>query len=1360
MMRAIVYSCSDERLFELLPDEVLECRRDETINGERSVTITTTRKLDKGQRLLIRPDGGEWSEWTVEGEDEGRPYGASTGTYWCPWSLRSDMAGTVCSKMPGAKTPVDAREGMEAALSGTKRWMVGEVTVEGTGGVSMWNVSGWEALSRVTKTWGGELDVHVIVNRRKVTHRFVDLLDRMGSVRAVHRFDYTSDLKDVGRVVADSPVYCRIIPRGKGQETEGGGTGRKIGIESVNDGRNYVENPDAEGFRLPVAGGWEYPTVIVENGSIEEPEELLEWAVSVLPQYTTPQVSYKASVAVLGFTPHLGDTVHVVDNGFIGGGIRLQARVQRIVTNLLDPTDTSIYLGNVTDGLPGVFRSLDDRISNAVDKAKADMAAQMDDALANLDISIDMDEIDRRFDAAEQMYAEVKAEADAVSDRATTLASQITDVTTTVNGTVLPGMTQLSTSVAGAVSNASSAVSSVTTITQKVNGIVAGTSQDYTEMVGNITNSLKNDSSLIITASGIEGLVTETYINNLVGSSYIARTQQYQTADSIVTSATGTAKAYTDGQLTQYTKTANLSVEAGSIKANVLAILNDSYGGGSGADPYIRSSALTFDDSQFSILFSEGVVGGGVNLLLDTNRSSLSKVNGPANRAWSNASTAYTTQPAFASISNPPVTGIEYGTKHIIASEDIGKAAKSLTWYGTTTPLPVLPLEDGEKYTLSVYARRVSGNSAKVYLGVSGVGSKKVSMTKSVGAWERCSYTFTYDEAAAAASSAASYRGRAYIGVEPTAAGTFELCGFKLEHGPFATDWSLNPIEYTAETLLAQTTASTASTTAYNALDMASAADSKATTAMGDATTAIQRQTAYYGTCETAAGTAAKVVDCTNFTLSEGATVTVTCTTASNNTGKLTLNVNSTGAKDVYVAGAVTGDTNRIIWAPGAQMTFSYDGSHWNLVSDPRSWRTSSSTVAGTASKEMTIDKVVMCKGTTVVADMANSNTNTAPTLNIRYTSGSTTASLSNMAVYAGSGTTRPMNSNALGWTAGSTTPFVYDGKAWRMGDSTALSRAVAASKTATNYMSFQSGTGLVIGDMNSQHSLDRNIVIGSSSIDFRYSSTVLGQLSNVQKANPKTGVTENFMKLANGATYGGVLICGTNTARLTATEGGVHSGTSYIDSRSNSVTSGSTTTEYDSWNLGASYTSPQNILFSSGLSGTATSAGTIDISAVVQRGSYSGNLSMMAFNDGNGNTRVTLAATGFDEIMLGRTVLFNDGNGYNGNIGLVDDIRKYRRVKVYYKDDDGTLCGSVDLPNMGTVGVCFDIWSFSAPANNSTWAKRTRYSVGTHPTKGDGYQLNKVYGGEVGFADGVVTHTNVSTGYLYITRVEGFMSY
>ena len=83
----------------------------------------------------------------------------------------------------------------------------------------------------------------------------------------------------------------------------------------------------------------------------------------------------------------------------------------------------------------------------------------------------------------------------------------------------------------------------------------------------------------------------------------------------------------------------------------------------------------------------------------------------------------------------------------------------------------------------------------------------------------------------------------------------------------------------------------------------------------------------FYGTCSTAAATAAKVVACTGFALTTGSRITVVFDN-DNSADSITLNVNNTGAKAVYCYGrAMTYNLFKIPRKTGVD--FVYDGTNW-----------------------------------------------------------------------------------------------------------------------------------------------------------------------------------------------------------------------------------------------------------------------------------------------------------------------------------------------------------------------------------------------------------------------------------------------
>ena len=86
----------------------------------------------------------------------------------------------------------------------------------------------------------------------------------------------------------------------------------------------------------------------------------------------------------------------------------------------------------------------------------------------------------------------------------------------------------------------------------------------------------------------------------------------------------------------------------------------------------------------------------------------------------------------------------------------------------------------------------------------------------------------------------------------------------------------------------------------------------------------------HFGTCSTAAGTAAKTVSCSGFTLATGAVITVKFS-ATNTAANPTLNVNSTGAKAIMYRGSAI---SAGYLAANRVYTFVYDGTDYELIGD------------------------------------------------------------------------------------------------------------------------------------------------------------------------------------------------------------------------------------------------------------------------------------------------------------------------------------------------------------------------------------------------------------------------------------------
>lgn len=83
---------------------------------------------------------------------------------------------------------------------------------------------------------------------------------------------------------------------------------------------------------------------------------------------------------------------------------------------------------------------------------------------------------------------------------------------------------------------------------------------------------------------------------------------------------------------------------------------------------------------------------------------------------------------------------------------------------------------------------------------------------------------------------------------------------------------------------------------------------------------------------DTAAATAAKTATLEGFALFAGARVCVKSQNANTVSGALTLNVNGTGAKSVYVKGAAASSSNALTWSAGDTLELFYDGTNWHYL--------------------------------------------------------------------------------------------------------------------------------------------------------------------------------------------------------------------------------------------------------------------------------------------------------------------------------------------------------------------------------------------------------------------------------------------
>lgn len=169
-----------------------------------------------------------------------------------------------------------------------------------------------------------------------------------------------------------------------------------------------------------------------------------------------------------------------------------------------------------------------------------------------------------------------------------------------------------------------------------------------------------------------------------------------------------------------------------------------------------------------------------------------------------------------------------------------------------------------------------------------------------------------------------------------------------------------------------------------------------ATNALSSVATGVNNLKATYGTCSTAASTAAKVTSINNFALRTGATVTIKFSYA-NTASSPTLNVNSTGAKSVHYAGTVLAE--KYYWKAGDILTFTYDGSCWQLADSASkknarsNWANDTTSVAIAAGTVTFSSNTFVLRSSNMTVTSAGTVTANNFSANGTFTGGTTTGS-------------------------------------------------------------------------------------------------------------------------------------------------------------------------------------------------------------------------------------------------------------------------------------------------------------------------------------------------------------------------------
>ena len=232
------------------------------------------------------------------------------------------------------------------------RWQLGSINVQRNYTGNFYYVTRKEAISKLIEATQIEIKPRLEFSRGKITGRYLDVFSRLGA-RNGKVFVHGRDLLTVSEKKSQGVIYTAVVGRGKGEETDTGGYGRRISFKDVEwkktsgqpvdkpVGQEYVEIP-----AMTKLYGFEKGTKprikIVEFQDETDKEKLLRLSYEWLEKNSRVQVEYSAKVLNVG-NLELGDTVGIFNPKL---GIKYETRVFKVKRNLVNNKLTEFGIGD------------------------------------------------------------------------------------------------------------------------------------------------------------------------------------------------------------------------------------------------------------------------------------------------------------------------------------------------------------------------------------------------------------------------------------------------------------------------------------------------------------------------------------------------------------------------------------------------------------------------------------------------------------------------------------------------------------------------------------------------------------------------------------------------------------------------------------------------------------------------------------------------------------------------------------------------------------------------------------------------------------------------------------------------------
>lgn len=308
-----------------------------------------------------------------------------------------------------------------AQVDETKRFTLGNVTVTDPNDyivrANIDHVDTWKEMNdKLLALLGGFLSI-----RHADGVAYLDYLADF-ALLSPQKIEFGKNLLDQKRIIKGVDVATVVIPLGaKLKDAEGKDTDKRLTIESVNGGADFIEDAAAISQYGTIVKTVIFDDVTIAENLKAKGQAYLSNLVK-LPESIELTAADLATVSTSFSSFHLGTYVDVVSKPH---GLNQKFLVRKLSINLLDPAANKLTLGGVFEGLAVSLKGLTDtqgKIINEISESVRKASEAVYNVEQNLESSIRQSEENIKATVAESYY--LKDETDALVSSVSTTIEQ------------------------------------------------------------------------------------------------------------------------------------------------------------------------------------------------------------------------------------------------------------------------------------------------------------------------------------------------------------------------------------------------------------------------------------------------------------------------------------------------------------------------------------------------------------------------------------------------------------------------------------------------------------------------------------------------------------------------------------------------------------------------------------------------------------------------------------------------------------------------------------------------------------------------------------------------------------------------